>query len=80
MKSIKPKSSGLAAFLVAAAIGFSMPVDASCIVSGDTSRDSAVSIPYVLDRWFESGTFFIAIKPLQRAFSSYPPGLLISLH
>ena len=49
MKSIKPKSSGLAAFLVAAAIGFSMPVDASCIVSGDTTRDSAVSVPFCCD-------------------------------
>ena len=55
----------------------SVSAAATCIVSGDTSRDAAVTTPSVLSDWFDSGMFFIAVKPLQRVFISYPPGFII---
>ena len=68
----------LTAFIGLAAI-LSVQADASCIVSGNTSRDAASSGVSALDGdWFDSSAFSIVAKPLQRVFNSYPPGFILS--
>ena len=61
------------------ALVLSVSAAATCIVSGDTSRDAAASgVSALGGDWFDSSAFFIVVKPLQRMFNSYPPGFIIS--
>lgn len=50
--------------------------EASCIVSGDTSRDSALSLPSTLE-WFDSSSFMEYVTPVLPDFNSYPFGFLL---
>lgn len=51
----------------------------SCIVSGDISRDAAVSAPIGLasPEWFDSSAFLEYVTPVLRDFSSYPVGFML---
>ena len=61
------------------ALAFSVSAAATCIVSGDTSRDAAASEVSVLGGdWFDSSSFFIVAMPLQSLFDSHPPGFIFS--
>lgn len=55
--------------------------EASCIVSGDTDRDSAVSVPSVLaaPEWFDSSSFVESITNPLNDFNSFPLGFLMIL-
>ena len=51
----------------------------SCIVSGDTTRDSAVSVPSVLASpgWFDSSWSSECITNPLNDFDSFPPGIIL---
>ena len=55
--------------------------EGSCIVSGDTNRDSAVSVPSVLaePEWFDSSSFVESITNPLNDFNSFPLGFLMIL-
>ena len=61
------------------ALVLSVSAAATCIVSGDTSRDAAASGMSVIDG-FDSSAFDIAITPAVRNFNSRPVGMLINFY
>ena len=73
------KMSSVIFAVLAAVVAFSAACAGSCIVSGDVTRDSAVSksVEFGDGLWFDSSSFFTAITPALHDFDSNPSGAVI---